>query len=158
MQSTAPASSIAEPPPAASPQLERWICQGLRSARMRCLLLVLAVARVLLLLRCCCCCCCCSCFDDCCFCFFTFGHISYSYDNSRASYYYCIYLLSIYMQYPAPASSVAEPPQAASLQLGRWICQQGLRSARIRRLLLVLVLLRRLLPLPFYVWSHSVLA
>ena len=89
VQSPAPARSLAEPPPAASPQLGRWICQqGLRSARMRCLLLVLAAARVLLLL----CCCCCCCFDDGCFsCFFTFGHISYWYDNSRASYYYCIY-------------------------------------------------------------------
>ena len=53
-----PASSLAEPPPAASPQLGRWICQqGVRSARMRCLLLlVLAAAKVLLLLCCCCCC------------------------------------------------------------------------------------------------------
>ena len=51
MQPPAPESSLAEPPPAASPQLGRWICQqGLRSARMRCLLLVLAAARVLLLL------------------------------------------------------------------------------------------------------------
>ena len=51
MQSPAPASNLAEPPPAASPQLGRWICQQeLRSARMRCLLLVLAAARVLLLL------------------------------------------------------------------------------------------------------------
>ena len=42
---------IAEPPPAASPQLGRWIChQGLQYARMRCVLLVLAAARVLLLL------------------------------------------------------------------------------------------------------------
>ena len=45
MLSPAPASSVAEPPPAASPQLGRWIYQqGLRSARMRCLLLVLAAA------------------------------------------------------------------------------------------------------------------
>ena len=50
MQSPAPASSLAEPPPA-SPQLGRWICrQGLRSARVRCLLLVLAAAVMLLLL------------------------------------------------------------------------------------------------------------
>ena len=42
------------------------------------------------------------------------------------------------MQSPAPASSLAEPPPAASPQLGRWICQQGLRSARTRGLLLVL--------------------
>ena len=42
------------------------------------------------------------------------------------------------MQSPAPASSLAEPPPAASPQLGRWICQQGLRPARIRDLLLVL--------------------
>ena len=136
MQSPALASSLAEPPPAASPQLGRWICQqGLRSARMRCLRLVFAAARLLLL------CCCCCCFDDDCSCFFTFGHISYWYDNSRASRYYyfyycCIYLLS--MQSPAPASSLVEPPPAASPQLGRWICQQGLRSARIRGLLLVL--------------------
>ena len=83
MKPPAPASSLAEPPPAASPQLGPWICQqGLRSARMRCLLLVLAAARVLLQL------CCCCCFDrDCSSCFFTFGHISYWYDNSRASYY-----------------------------------------------------------------------
>ena len=51
VHSPAPAGSLAEPPPAASPQLGRWICrQGLRSARMRCLLLVLAAARLLLLL------------------------------------------------------------------------------------------------------------
>ena len=49
-------------------------------------------------------------------------------------------LSSIYLslQSPAPASSLAEPPPATSPQLGRWICQQGLRSARIRGLLLVL--------------------
>ena len=40
------------------------------------------------------------------------------------------------MQSPALASSLAEPPPAASPQLGRWISQQGLRSARIRDLLL----------------------
>ena len=39
------------------------------------------------------------------------------------------------MQSPAPASSLAEPPPAASPQLGRWICQQGMRSATIRCLL-----------------------
>ena len=44
----------------------------------------------------------------------------------------------LYMQFPAPASSLAEPRPAASPQLGRWICQQGLRSAIIRGLLLVL--------------------
>ena len=117
------------------PTTGRWICQqGLRSARMRCLLLVLVAARVLLLL---CCCCCCFCFDDdCSSCFFAFGHISYWYDISRASYYCCIYLLSV--QSPAPVSSLAEPPPAASPQLGRWVCQQGLRSARIRGLLLLL--------------------
>ena len=48
----------------------------------------------------------------------------------------CVYLLSV--QSPAPASSLAEPPPAASPQLGRWVCQQGLRSAGIRGLLLVL--------------------
>ena len=42
------------------------------------------------------------------------------------------------MQPPAPASSLAEPPPAARPHLGRWICQQGLRSERIRGLLLVL--------------------
>ena len=42
------------------------------------------------------------------------------------------------MQSPAPASSLAEPPPAASPQLGWWICQQGLRSARIRGVLLLL--------------------
>ena len=42
------------------------------------------------------------------------------------------------MQSPASASSLAELPPAASLQLGRWICQHGLRSARFRGLLLVL--------------------
>ena len=70
MQSPAPARSLAEPPPAASPQLGRWICQqGLRSARMRCsMLLVLAAARVLLLL-----CFCCCCFVDDSYAFFTFG-------------------------------------------------------------------------------------
>ena len=82
--------------------------------------------------------CCCCCFDNgCSSCFFTLGHVSCWYDNSRASYYYCcIYLLSV--QSPAPASSLAETPPAASPQLGRWVCQQGLRSARIRGLLLVL--------------------
>ena len=163
MQSLAPASSLAEPPPAASPQLGRWICpQGLRSARMRCLLLVLAAARVLLLL------CCCRCFDDdCSSCFITFGHVSYWYGNSRASYYCCIYLLSV--QSPAPASSLAEPPPAASPQLGRWVCQQGLRSTRIRGLLLLLAAASACCcqcccccfddaaSLPFYVWSHFVL-
>ena len=56
------------------------------------------------------------------------------------------------MQSTAPASSLVEPPPAASPQVGRWICQQGLRSARIRGLLLLL-LPRRVLYLPFYVWS-----
>ena len=42
---SAPARSLAEPPPAASPQPERLICQhGRRSARIRGLLLVLAAA------------------------------------------------------------------------------------------------------------------
>ena len=51
MQCPAPASSLVEPPPAASPQMGRYICQqGLRSARLRCLLQVLAAAAVLLLL------------------------------------------------------------------------------------------------------------
>ena len=35
-------------------------------------------------------------------------------------------------------TALAEPPPAASPQLGRWICQQRLRSARVRGLLLVL--------------------
>ena len=167
VQSLAPAISLAEPPPAASPQPGRWICQqGLRSARMHCLLLVLAAARLLLLL----CCCCCCCFDDdCSSCLFTFGHISYWYDNSRASYFYCcIYLLSV--QSPAPANSLAEPPPAASLQLGRWGCQQGLRSARIRGLLLLLAAASACCCqcccccfdddcpfLSFHVWSHIIL-
>ena len=42
------------------------------------------------------------------------------------------------MQSPAPANSLADPPPATSPQPGRWICQQGLRSARIWGLLLVL--------------------
>ena len=44
MHSPTPASSLAESPPAASPQLGRWICcqQGLRSARILSLLPVLA--------------------------------------------------------------------------------------------------------------------
>ena len=42
------------------------------------------------------------------------------------------------MYSPAPASNVAEPPPAASSQLGRWVCQQGLRSATIRGFLLLL--------------------
>ena len=42
------------------------------------------------------------------------------------------------MQSPASASSLAELLPAASPQVVRWICQQGLRSARIRGLLLVL--------------------
>ena len=41
------------------------------------------------------------------------------------------------MQSPPAACSLAEPFPAASPQLGRWICQPGLRSARIRGLLLV---------------------
>ena len=57
------------------------------------------------------------------------------------------------IQSPAPTSSLAKPPPAASPYLGRWICQQGLRSARIRGLLLLL--LRRVL-LPLYVWSYFV--
>ena len=57
------------------------------------------------------------------------------------------------MQSLARASRLAEPPPAASSQLRPWICQQGLRSARICGLLL---LLRRLL-LPFYFWSYFVL-
>ena len=41
MQSSAPASSLVEPPPAESPQLGRWICKkGLTSARMKDLLLL----------------------------------------------------------------------------------------------------------------------
>ena len=73
---------------------------------------------------------------------FFFGHISYWYDNSQASFYCCIYLPSV--QSTAPASNLAEPPPAASPRLGRWVCQQGLRSARIRGLLLLLLLRRRL--------------
>ena len=46
---------------------------------------------------------------------------------------YCIYLLCSLRPRQA-----AEVPPAASRQLGRWICQQGLRSAKIRGLLLVL--------------------
>ena len=73
------------------------------------------------------------------------------------------------MQSPAPASNLAEPPPAASPRLERWICQQGLRSARMRCLLLVLaaasaaaavlllLLLRRRLLLLRYVWPHFVL-
>ena len=57
------------------------------------------------------------------------------YANSRASY--VLPYVSCIMQSPAPASSLEEPPPAASPQLGLWICQQGLRSARIRGLLLV---------------------
>ena len=94
---------------------------------MRFLLLVHAAARVLLLLL----------LRRRLLLLFTFSHFSYWYDNSRASYYCRNYLL-FNMQSPAPASSLAEPPPAASQQLGRWICQQGLRSARIRGLLLVL--------------------
>ena len=75
--------------------------------------------------------------------------------DERASY-------QLYVKSLAPASSVAEPPPAATPQLGRWTCQQGLRSARMRCLLLVLaavllLLRRRLLVLLFYVWSHFVL-
>ena len=45
VQSQAPASSLAEPAPTASPQLGRWVGQqGLRSARIRGLLLLLAAA------------------------------------------------------------------------------------------------------------------
>ena len=46
-------------------------------------------------------------------------------------------------QSPALASSLAEPPLASSPQLGRRICQQGLRSARVRGLLLLVLLLLR---------------
>ena len=134
MQSPAPASSLAKPPPAASPQLGRWVCQqGLRSARIRGLLLVLAAASAAAAA---------ASTTTALSCLFTFDHISYWYDHSRASYYYdyyyycCIYLLSV--QSPVPASSLAEPPPVASPQLGRWVCQRGLRSARIRGLLLVL--------------------
>ena len=34
------------------------------------------------------------------------------------------------MQSPAPAGSLAVPPPSASSQLGRWICPQGIQSAR----------------------------
>ena len=74
------------------------------------------------------------------------------------------------MQSLASASRLAEPPPAASPQLGRWICQQGLRSARMRcpllvlaaasaaaAMLLLLLLLRRRLLFRFCVWSHLVL-
>ena len=63
-------------------------------------------------------------------------------------------------QSPALASSLAEPPPAASPQLGRWICPQGLRSARVRGLLLLVLLLLRRLLVPFYgylyfsCWHH----
>ena len=181
MQSPPPASSLVEPPPAASPQLGRWICQqGLRSARMRSLLLVLAAARVLLLLLCCYCCCaaaavlllllaaaaaaCC-----CCCCLLLLLLLAAAAASTTAALlaflrlvtfrtgmiilelatttYCCIYLLSV--QSPAPASSLAEPPPAANPQLGRWVCQQGLRSAIIwgRLLVLALPVLLPLLPL-----------
>ena len=72
------------------------------------------------------------------------------------------------MQFPAPASSLAEPPPAASPQLERWICQQRIRSARIRGLLMVLasasaaaaaaaVASTTIVLASFYVWSHFVL-
>ena len=55
-------------------------------------------------------------------------------------------------------SSLAEPPPAASPQLGRWISQHRLRSARTRCLLLVLLRRRLLLPFTFdYIsyWYHN---
>ena len=95
-------------------------CQGAAAAVLLVLLLVLPLLlrrRLLFLL-------------------FTFGRIPYWYENYRASYSCCIYLLSV--QSPAPTSSLAEPHPAACPQLGRWVCEQGLRSARIRGLLLLL--------------------
>ena len=82
MQSPAPASSLAEPPPAASPQLGRWICQqGLRSARIWGLLLVLAAASAAAaaastttILPC----------------LLTFGHMSYWYDSSKRVLHVCV--------------------------------------------------------------------
>ena len=80
---------------------------------MRYLLLVLAAARVRLLIYCSCCC-----FRDDCSCFFrVWSHFVLVYDNSRASSYcYCNYLLS--MQSPAPASSLAVPPQFSKPKTG----------------------------------------
>ena len=78
MQSPAPAISLAGPPPAASPQLGRWIChQGLRSARMR----------YRLLCACCCqrCCCAAAVASTTPALGFTFGYILYWYVNSRAT-------------------------------------------------------------------------
>ena len=47
-------------------------------------------------------------------------------------------IYSIHAVFSPGKQPLPEPPSAASSQLGRWICQQGLRSARIRGLLLVL--------------------
>ena len=165
MQSPAPASSLAKPPPAASPQLGRWICQqGLRSARMRCLLLVLAAARVLLLCCCCCCCCCAAAATASTTTALAFLRLV-TFRTGMIVLELAMYLFSIYlstMQFSAPASSLAEPPPAASPQLGRWICQQELRSARSRGLLLVLAAASAAAAasttttaLAFYVWSQS---
>ena len=75
MQSPAPASSLAEPPPAASPQLRRWVCQqGLRSARIRGLLLVLAAASAAAAAA--------ASTTTALPCLFTSGHISYWYDRN----------------------------------------------------------------------------
>ena len=75
MRSPTLASSLAEPLPAASPQLGRWVCQqGLRSARIRGLLLVLAAASVAAAAA--------ASTTTALPCLFTFGHISYWYDRN----------------------------------------------------------------------------
>ena len=125
MQSLAPASSLAEPPPAASPQLGRWICQlgfAIRenpwSAAGACCCQS-AAADVLMLL---------CCFGDDCSSLAFFRSFKFRTGiiflelATTASTVSIFYLC---MQSPAPASSLAEPPPAASPQLGRWICQLG---------------------------------
>ena len=124
MHFPAPASSLAEPPPAASPQLGRLICQQAAAAIREDALSSAGACCWCLLVLCCCCCC----VDDGLSCFFRL-----------VTFYTCMMIVEVAaiciyaMQSPAPASRLAEPPLAA---LGRWICQ-GLRSARIRGLLLV---------------------
>ena len=157
MQSPTLASSRAWPPSAASPKLGRWICQqGLRSARVRCLLQVLLL--LLLLLRCCCAAAAASTTA-----LAVLPLIAFRTDMMLLKLRsYDIFLLL----FPAPTSSLAVLFQAASPQLRWWVCHLGLRSARIRGLLLVLAAASAAAAtaaastttaLAFYVWSQFVL-
>ena len=97
------------------------------------------------------------------------SHFVYWYDNVRACYYYCIlYISSIYLYslQPRQAAWLSRLRQHAHNWGGGYVssgcdprepgvCFWYLLLPVL--LLLLLRLLRRRLPLPFYVWSHFVL-